>query len=750
MTRVKLTAFRVGLLSTLVVVLLYAFTAPSTLLRNLEANTLDLRFHLRGRINPTPHVVLIVIDDRSIAELGRWPWNRKRFADMLDRLRQAGAKVVAFDLLFSEPEVVVERDALTQLRQAIAALDTPDRMLSDSQRELVERMLVQLDQAVDPDAALATAVRQAGTVVLGFAAPISPSLPQPSPAQPHPSPLISRSAYRVLQHLGAERSLLSLGDSAVMVPIAPIAQEAVALGHVNIALDADGTPRYEYPVAMYAGDYYPSLAIQVTREFLGLSLDEVRVQFGEGIQLGQIFIPTDEAMRLLVNYVGPRGAFPTYAFADVLQGRLPDAVFRDNIVLIGGGASGLGDVFVTPFSAALPGVERHATVIDNILRQDFLHRRDSTALIDIACIAVLGLLIAWLSPKFPSFWGSLVALALGGLYTVANVLAFTQAGLWVNLLFPLLTVALTQSSLTLFRFLTEERQKHMIRRAFQFYLHPAVVDQVSQHPQLLKLGGEARELTVLFADIRGFSTIAEGLTPETLVHRLNEYFSVMTRVVFAHNGLLDKYIGDAIMAVYGVPLHTPDHAYQACCTALDMMRELSSLQATWHERGLPSMTIGIGINTATMVVGNMGSDLRFDYTVIGDGVNLASRLEGANKEYGAAIIISESTWDQVKDRLVTRELDIIRVQGKAQQTRIFEVLGRPPQSPSQTTLIRLFEEGLQAYRARQWAEASQLFQQALTLHPGDRPSQLYLLRCKTLMAAPPSDQWDGIHNLETK
>jgi adenylate cyclase len=336
------------------------------------------------------------------------------------------------------------------------------------------------------------------------------------------------------------------------------------------------------------------------------------------------------------------------------------------------------------------------------------------------------------------------------LYTVANVLAFTQAGLWVNLLFPLLTVALTQSSLTLFRFLTEERQKHMIRRAFQFYLHPAVVDQVSQHPQLLKLGGEARELTVLFADIRGFSAIAEGLTPETLVHRLNEYFSVMTRVVFAHNGLLDKYIGDAIMAVYGVPLYTPDHAYQACCTALDMMRELSSLQATWHERGLPSMTIGIGINTATMVVGNMGSDLRFDYTVIGDGVNLASRLEGANKEYGAAIIISESTWDQVKDRLVTRELDIIRVQGKAQQTRIFEVLGRPPQSPSQTTLIRLFEEGLQAYRARQWAEASQLFQQALTLHPGDRPSQLYLLRCKTLMAAPPSDQWDGIHNLETK
>src|SRR5919108_230179 len=397
-----------------------------------------------------------------------------------------------------------------------------------------------------------------------------------------------------------------------------------------------------------------------------------------------------------------------------------------------------------PSRPALPGVERHATVIDNILREDFLQRRDAMALIDLACIVTMGLLVGWLSPKCPSFWGSVLALGLGGFYAVANVLTFTHAGLWVNLFFPLLAVALNQSSMTLFKFLTEERQKRSIRRAFQYYLHPAVVDQVSQNPHLLRLGGEVREFTVLFTDIRGFSAIAEGLPPEALVRLLNEYLTAMTQVVFTHNGLLDKYIGDGIMAVYGAPLHAPDHAYQACCTALDMMAELVTLQAQWRARGLPFINIGIGINTATMVVGNMGSDLRFDYTVMGDGVNLASRLEGANKEYGTNILVSESTWEQVKDRLVTRDLDVIRVKGKAQPTRIFEVLGTPPLSPERAAMAPIFEAALRAYRAQRWEEAIELWQQTLEAMPGDGPSQLYVERCKRFMALPPPADWDGV------
>jgi adenylate cyclase len=747
MTGVKLTAFRVSLLGTLFLVLLFVFSSQSTLLRNLEAKGLDLRFHLRGERSSPPQVVLIVIDDRSIAELGRWPWSRRQFAEILQWLQQAGAKTVALDLLFSEPEAPVEREVLRRLLQTAASMDRP---LLGLQLEAFQQFLSQMEQAADPDVALATVLRDSGNVVLAFAVTVGPLSPQQQPMPRPPPAFIARSAYRTWQNMASTRPVLPLIGAAILAPIETIGQGAATLGHVNVAFDADGTPRYEYPVVEYDGEYYPSLAIEVARAFLGLQLEEVRVRFGEGIQLGPIFIPTDESMRMLVNYLGPPETFPTYAFVDVLRGRLPASTFRDAIVLIGGGATGLTDTFVTPFTAALPGVERHATVIDNILREDFLQRRDATALIDLACIVTMGLLVGWLSSTCPSFWGSVVALGLGGFYVVANFWAFTYAGLWVNLLFPLLAVALNQSSMTLFKFLTEERQKRRIRRAFQYYLHPAVVDQVSQNPQLLKLGGEVRELTVLFSDIRGFSGIAEGLSPEALVRLLNEYLTAMTQVVFKHNGLLDKYIGDGIMAVYGAPLHAPEHAYQACCTALDMMVALAALQEQWRARGLPFINIGIGINTATMVVGNMGSDLRFDYTVMGDGVNVASRLEGANKEYGTNILLSESTWEQVNDRLATRELDVIRVKGKAQPTRIFEVLGTYPLAPHRAAMVPIFEAAVHAYRAQRWEEAIKLLQQALEATPGDRPSQLYIERCTMFMAAPPPADWDSVYTMQTK
>jgi adenylate cyclase len=747
MTRVRLTAFRVGLLGTFLLVLLYVFGAQSVLMRNLEAKALDLRFHLRGAKRPEAPVVLVIIDDRSIAELGRWPWSRKRLAEIVQRLHAAGAKVIAFDLLFTEPEATIERDLLRSLRQT---LQSRDLSLQEPQLEALSHVLLQVEQSGDPDIALASAIRQAGNVVLPFAMTVSPSPLTSQPGQHTPPPMMAQAAYRILRNLGSDKPALPLTGSVILAPIDAIADSAVALGHVNVAIDTDGTPRYDYPVVEFAGQYYPSLVVQIVRTYLGLRHEEVQVRFGEGIQLGPIAVPTDESMRLLVNYLGPRGTFPTHAFVDVLRARLPDAVFRDAIVLIGGAASGLADTFVTPFGGALPGIERHATAIANILQEDVLRRRDSTALIDLAAIVLMGLLVGWLSPRCPSYWGSLAALGLAGVYVVANVLAFSRAGVWVNLLFPLFAVVANQSAVTLFKYLTEERQKRLIRRAFQYYLHPTVVDQVSQNPQLLKLGGEARELTVLFSDIRRFSAIAEGLSPETLVRLLNEYLTAMTQVVFRHDGLLDKYIGDAIMAVYGAPLRDPDHAYRACCSALDMMQELRALQKRWAAHGLPFINIGIGINTATMVVGNMGSELRFDYTVMGDGVNLASRLEGTNKEYGTNIIVSESTWEPVRDRIATRELDIIRVQGKAAPTRIFEVLGLSPLAPDRAAMAQAFEVALRAYRAQRWEDAIHTFQQALAVTPGDPPSQLYIQRCQTFMAALPRPDWDGVYVMPAK
>jgi len=522
------------------------------------------------------------------------------------------------------------------------------------------------------------------------------------------------------------------------------------IGHVQIAFDTDGTPRYEYPVVSYQDAYYPSLALQALRLYLGLALEEIQVRFGVGIQLGAVFVPTDEAMRLLINYYGPVGTFPTYSFVDVLHNRLPETAFRDTIVLIGAAATGLGDTFVTPFSLVLPGIERHATVIANALRGDALQRRDTTVLLDLGAMAVLGLVIGWLGAVLPWSWGMLVTLILGAGYAVLNGLVVAWGGLWLNLLFPLLTVVGNYGAMTSYNFLTEARQRRLLRRAFQHYLHPAVVEQVSQHPELLALGGEQRELTVLFSDIRGFSTFAEQLAPEVLVQLLHEYFNAMTQAVVTEDGLVDKYIGDAIMAVYGAPLPMPDHAYHACHTALRMLDALRELQPRWQARGFPVIHIGVGINSGTMIVGNMGSDLRFSYTVMGDEVNLGARLEGVTKEYGTSIIISEATWEPIKDRLATRELDIIRVKGKDQPTRIFEVLSMLPLAPPQAKLVQRFAEGLQAYRARRWGKALSLFQAALQEVPNDYPSQLYMQRCQEFQVTPPHDDWDGVYMMQTK
>ena len=743
----RLTAFRVSLLVTLGLIGLYQTTVQSSLMRNLETRLLDLRFHLRGVQRPEVPVVLVAIDDKSIAELGRWPWSRSHFATVVRRLTAAGAHVIAFDLLLSEPEVHLMRDDLQALRTTFEGLYLPDQ--STAWQEFHQRLAV-LAESADPDSVLATALQEARHTLLAFAFAVEPLAQRSRRATTAPPAFMSAAAYRAVQRAGPEPPHLPLTAGELLLPIAPLAQAAQTLGHVKVAFDTDGTPRYEYPVVPHQDAYYPSLAVQAVRLYAGLALEEVQVRFEDGIQLGSIFMPTDEAMRLLINYYGPVGTFTTTSFVDVFYNRLPEHTFRDQIVLIGAAATGLGDTFVTPFSQALPGVERHATIIANILRGDALQRRDSTALLDLGALVVLGLMIGWLGSTWPWSWGTVAMLSLAGGYVVLNVLALTRLGLWVNLLFPLLTVASTYGAVTLYKFLTEARQRRMLRRAFQYYLHPSVVEQVSQHPELLTLGGEKRELTVLFSDIRGFSTFSEGLAPEVLVQLLNEYFNAMTQAVVADDGLLDKYIGDAIMAVYGAPLPQPDHAYRACHSALRMLDALQVLQPRWQERGLPVIEIGIGINSGSMVVGNMGSDLRFAYTAMGDEVNLGSRLEGVNKEYGTQIIISEATWEYVQERLATRELDVIRVKGKAHPTRIFEVLGALPFTPSQATLTQRFAEGLQAYRSRQWKEAIHLFQQALREAPDDYPSQLYIQRCQELQSTPPADDWDGVYVMHTK
>jgi len=269
-------------------------------------------------------------------------------------------------------------------------------------------------------------------------------------------------------------------------------------------------------------------------------------------------------------------------------------------------------------------------------------------------------------------------------------------------------------------------------------------------PSKLKLGGDKKHLSVLFSDIRGFTTVSESLTPEELVHLLNEYLTAMTDIVFKYDGLLDKYMGDAIMAVYGAPLDQPDHAERACRTALDMMEQLKILQKKWESEGKPVLNIGIGVNSGDMVVGNMGSEMRFDYTVMGDSVNLGSRLEGINKEYGTNIVISEFTYNEVKDRLICRELDSVRVKGKLLPVKIYELLGDRKDEEKWGPLLRSFDEGLAAYKGQRWDEATGAFRNVLKIHLEDGPAGIYVIRCAALKANPPEGDWDGVFTMTKK
>ena len=480
---------RVGLLVTLVAVVLYLVAARVPLLTSLEATALDARFRLRGAVAPGGEIVLVLIDDRSIAELGRWPWTRSRFAELLARLRDAGARVVAFDLLFTEPERRTDLEALRAVRAALESTGPGDR---DARLETLRRTLARLEAAADPDRTLGAAVGDGGSVVL----PLVFSLGVPidgGPASSAPPAFVARSAYRIVREPAAAPAGVPPAATGLTAPLEVIGERARALGHVTVTFDHDGTPRYEHPVVGYGAAHYPSLAVQAAREYLGVPPDAVQVILGAGVQLGDFGIPTDESMGMVVNYRGPRGLFPAHSVADVVAGRVDPAAFAGKLVLVGAAATGLGDTFVTPFSPDLPGVERHAHVIESILRQDFLLRRRATALLDLAFVVGSGLLLALINRRAHPFRGAALALGLAAVCVTANVLAFTRAGVWINLLFPLGTIVAGQGAITFFQVLTERRQKRRIREAFGHYLHPAVVDQIAANPRLCELGGEARD-----------------------------------------------------------------------------------------------------------------------------------------------------------------------------------------------------------------------------------------------------------------
>jgi adenylate cyclase len=580
-------------------------------------------------------------------------------ARLLDRIGAARPKVIAFDLLFTEPQPPPQ--AIGEIAAAMAPLR---QSLDRAAQRRLDDILSGLARGSDPDASLGEAIGRAGNVIVPFTLDLVRGAVRNATLPPE----LARAAYDRVRGTGPDHLPAA---AAVHLPVGALAKNA-RLAHVTMVPDRADGYRYDYPVLRYADAYLPSLSLETARIFLGVTKSQVVVDIGPGVDLGALEVPTDRGMRLLVNYYSP-GGFERVSFADALDGRVAPRIFAGKIVLIGASASGLGDSVATPYQPAMSGVERHATLIANLVDGDFLRRDGGAVAIDAAFILLGGMGVGWMAG-----WG-IAAAAAGALLLVAGLavaddLAFVRFGLWLNFLFPASAIVLTGAVLAGGRYVAEWRRQRFVRDAFSRYLHADLVDELCRTRAPLQLGGEERALTVLFADLRDFTSVAETLSARELTALVNEFFGAMTDQVLLHRGMLDKFIGDSLMAVFGAPLPDREHALNACRAALDMRRTLPALHARWRAAGRPCLEMRIGINTGPMVIGNMGTQRRFDYTVMGDEVNVASRLEGANKELGSEILISASTMAAAGAGIVARPRGRIAVKGRKQSVEVFELL----------------------------------------------------------------------------
>lgn len=730
--------------ATFAVLLLFHLGERSPLRRfaeKLELKALDTMFQLREDVAPTSpdeRIEIVVVDDEGYEYFDNYsyvrpgfpdvpfPWPRFFYARLVDYMHAAGARVVFFDFLFSG--------------------------------------LSPYDLAEVPDAEqFATSCEGAGNVYQSLLF-----------GEPEGWGEIEAETRVFLEDLRAARladydlELLhrhrlgggvepSRSFEKVQLPLEQLAAAAHGLGAVNADIDPDGVVRRVRPLVGYGDGTYPSIQLALARDVLGV--EEVAQDSSGDLLLGDLRVPLGEDGCMLVNWHGGAQTYPYHSMHKFVEqvGAFetvefePDPRFAGKIVLVGTSATGLADLKANPFGSRFPGVEAHAAALDNLLNGDFL--RHGSLGLRLGWTALL-LLVAGqaLARRQAAATGVVVLLVLLALQLVLGFGAFVRLGLWVDQVIPVVGLVLLFAGAQTLQYFTEGRQKRAIRGAFQRYLPPSVVDEVLKVPlDELKLGGDRRELTVFFSDIRGFTGISETLAPEELVSMLNVYLGEMTDIISRNHGTLDKYIGDSIMAFWGAPLPVEQPAVAACMSALENHERLAELREEFRARGLPELYARIGINTGPMLVGNMGSDQHFSYTVMGDAVNLASRLEGAGKQYGVSILIGSATHEAAREHIEVREIDLIRVKGKAAPERVFELLARRGElSEAQERLRGAFLAGLEAYRARDWAAATARFEAALEIEPGDGPSRVYLERCRLYTDEPPPADWDGVFVMATK
>jgi adenylate cyclase len=778
-------SFLISLVITLTALGLYVITYigehPSPLLvfiERLELDALDTRFRLRPAkyTPPDPRIVIVDIDQKSQEGLGKWPFSRSNFATMLDVLREDGAKVVGFDITFDKPDQTGA--PVRALAEKLEKRKIAGQVIDPKLEEEVQALAADFDA----DKQFGEAIQKFGNVVLGnFFFPkeelqgtdqatlnsYADLVQWYSVAQNSLNPPTGKQDFvDLMQRYEANNILYTATMANIPALLSPDNNNAGTMGFFNVLPDVDGVLRRSLLVVPFDrsgkfadAELYGSLEVQTIRLYLGVPSEQLTVNYNQtgivSLQFGdKLQVKPDNIGRLAINYRGPERTYPYYSIVDLVQRKLPRGTFKDKIVLVGASATGIGDLRTPPYGGiTYPGVEVHANAIDNMLNHQALTRGARQELSDLVLILFFGIPVgiwmALVAPRWMWFGLSfLVPLAL------IDYGAFLR-GWWLNFSVPALTLVSNVLLVSLYRALVEEKEKRRVRTAFGQYLSPEVIRRLLRNPKLVE--PKKTEITVMFSDIRGFTTISENLDAQDLALFLNQYLSDMTGLVFEYQGTLDKYIGDAVMAFWGAPFEVDDHAISACNSALKMMQRVREMQRQWQAQGKPQLDIGIGLNSGVASVGNMGSALRYGYTALGDTVNLSSRLEGLNKDYGTHIIVNETTYAATREaNFVYRELDLIRVKGKTQPVMIYELIGRAGEENLYGSCadveLRLdqFARGRTLYRARRWEEAQSVFQIIIDKWPNDGPARTYWKRCQEYLFDEPPSGWDGVFTMTHK
>ncbi len=666
--------------------------------RPLEWKSWDARLRLLARPERAGRdIVIFLIDQQSLDFFEKqqglpWPWPRQVYSAVIDYLRTGGARAVFFDLIFSE-----------------------------SSRS-----------GIEDDEDMARAMTRAGNVFLPLSLSRDEGACEVPPAE-------------ALERFSIPRQDLAQGAfptaNAAGLPVDALLRAVRGAGNVLFVPDGDSIFRRLPPASEYRGLFIPSISVAMAR-YLGA---------GEALRA----IPLDSSGRMIIRYHGPTGTYETYSIASIINSwalmeegqepQVPPSEFAGKTVLIGSNAPGILDNRPTPLSAVCPGVEIHATVLDNILRKDFI--RPAPGAIFVTFLLLVSLVTAVGASLLQRIWQLILLFVLLLAAPGAAVVLAFGAGQWLGFVVPEFAVVSGFIAAALLNYSVEGKQRRFIKTVFKHYLSPDVIERVIENPALLRLGGEKREVTSFFSDVAGFTTISEALTPEELVDLLNEYLSEMTEIILASGGTLDKYEGDAIIAFWNAPLEQPDHALRACRAALRCQSRLAELQPRFQEKYGRSIAMRIGLNSGPAVVGNMGSSRRFDYTAMGDTINLAARLEGACKQYGIRILVGEETFRRVQAEIAGREVDVIRVVGKTKPVAVYEISGEiAGVSGAEKAKSTLYGEAREAYKRRDWDSAAELFGRL----EGDPVALLYRERSLSLKQSPPPPDWDGAFTLKTK